>query len=120
MVSCDVTKKRSLGIESYDYTIKYRLDDKFSKKIFKNTDVSDRTSNKRKNSDRSNVKLRLGKRVNSHQSHQEKQQPRYLPDLLVSPTDPEENISTDIAEKLLEEKTELICKLLYLVLSYCY
>lgn len=110
MVSCDVTKKRSLGIESYDYTIKYRLDDKYSKKAFKNNDVSDRTSNKRKNSDRSNVKLRLGKRVNSHQFPQEKQQPRFLPDLLVSETDPDEKVAADIADKLNEEKIDLICK----------
>ncbi|KOB67175.1 putative Phosphorylated adaptor for RNA export [Operophtera brumata] len=89
MVSCDVTKKRSLGIESYDYTIKYRLDDNYSKKVFTNNDVSERTSNKRKNSDRCNVKLRLGKRVNSHQFPREKQQPRLLPDLLVLATDPE-------------------------------
>lgn len=59
MVTCDVSKKSRYGIESYDYTIKYRLDDNYvSKKVFKNEDVDDRTSNKRRNADRSNVKLR--------------------------------------------------------------
>lgn len=110
MVGCDVTKKRSLGIESYDYTIKYRLDDNYSKKVFKNNEENDRTSNKRRNMDRSNVKLRLGNRVNSHHTSHSKKEPLILQDLIVSATDPEDNIATDIGEKLNEEKTEIICE----------
>lgn len=111
MVSCDVTKKSRYGVESYDYTIKYRLDDNYvSKKVFTNDQVcnKDHTTNKRKYNDRSNVKFRLGKRVNSYQPQGEKQKPRYLPDLLVTLEDPLENIAEEIAEKLSEEKKDLV------------
>ncbi|RVE42258.1 hypothetical protein evm_013088 [Chilo suppressalis] len=118
MVGCDVTKKSSnYGVESYDYTIKYRLDDNYiSKKVFTDDkDTLDRTSNKRRRSDRSNVKLRLGKRVNSHQEQAAKQNPKFLPDLLVTSQDPIESIANDIAEKLAEEKTDLVGRIVQLL-----
>ncbi|XP_049876955.1 phosphorylated adapter RNA export protein [Pectinophora gossypiella] len=112
MVSCDVTKKSSYGVESYDYTIKYRLDDNYvSKKIFTNSnnyEDNERTSNKRRHAERSNIKLRLGKRVNSHRQLEEKPIPRYLPDLSATTEDPIETIALDIADKLAEEKKELV------------
>ncbi|KAJ2948337.1 hypothetical protein O0L34_g7576 [Tuta absoluta] len=111
MVSCDVSKKSRYGVESYDYTIKYRLDNDYesTKKIFTNThNDSEHTSNKRRHADRSNVKLRLGKRVNSHRQLEEKQNPRFLPDLETTAEDPIENIASDIAEKLAEEKKCLV------------
>lgn len=111
MVSCDVSKKSRYGVESYDYTIKYRLDNEYvSKKIFTNNDDykdSEHTSNKRRHADRSNKKFKLGKRVNSHH-HYSKQQPRILADLTVTVDDNVENIATDIAEKLEEEKKALV------------
>lgn len=112
MVSCDVSKKSRYGVESYDYTIKYRLDDEYiPKKIFtdRRSDC-ERSSNKRTHTDRSNVKLRLGKRINSHRHLEEKQKPRYLPDLSVSAEDSIEAVGTDIAEKLDEEKKDLVGK----------
>ncbi|CAK1584757.1 unnamed protein product [Parnassius mnemosyne] len=118
MVSCDVTKKSRYGVESYDYTIKYRLNDNYvSKKVFRRDQdyVKGHTTNKRKHTDRSNVKLRLGKRVNSHQPHGDKQKPRYLPDLMVTSEDPFENIAEEIAEKLSEEKKELVGRIIQVV-----
>lgn len=115
MVTCDLTKKSRYGVESYDYTIKYRLnDDYISKKVFTNNS-EDRpknlATNKRSNSDRGNVKLRLGKRVNSELPLEGKQVPKILPDLLVSLEDPTEQIANEIAEKLTEEKKDLVGKL---------
>lgn len=114
MGTCDVSKKSRYGVESYDYTIKYRLDDNYiSKKVFSSNDYNQ--TNKRKFSDRSNIKLRLGQRVNSHQPVQEKQESRVLPDLVVTSEDSLENLAVDIAEKLAEEKKDLVSK--YLILK---
>lgn len=116
MVSCGVTKKSRYGVESYDYTIKYRLDDNYdAKKVFtnaKHNDLNDQ-SNKRRHGDRYEVKLRLGKRVNSNQPSEERQQPRVLDDLITTADDPAEDIAKDIAGKLSEEKVDLIGKLTY-------
>lgn len=113
MVSCDVTSKSRYGVESYDYTIKYRLDDSYiSKKVFTRTDdyrSSDSISNKRRYADRSNKKLKMNKRVNSHHRNV-KPEPRILPDLAVTADDSTENIAVEIAEKLSEEKKDLIGK----------
>lgn len=112
MVTCDVSKKSRYGVESYDYTIKYRLDDEYiSKKVFTNSHGfknRDQASNKRSFSDRGNLKLRLGKRVNSEQPLEEKQNPRILPDLLVTPDHPTEQLVQEITEKLSEEKKDLV------------
>nr|XP_021183060.2 phosphorylated adapter RNA export protein [Helicoverpa armigera] len=118
MVSCDVSKKSRYGVESYDYTIKYRLDDNYiSKKVFTSNDDyddSERVSNKRKNADRSNVKLRLGKRVNSHQ-RDDKLKPRILGDLVVKADDTTEAIAENIAEKLSEDKKDLVVRIVQVV-----
>ncbi|KPJ03249.1 PREDICTED: phosphorylated adapter RNA export protein [Papilio xuthus] len=118
MGSIDVTKKSDYGVESYDYTIKYRLDDNYiSKKVFSNDQIHNRdnTSNKRRHTDRTNVKLRLGKKVNCNQPREEKQKPRYLPNLTVTTEDPIENIAEEIAEKLSESKKELVVRILQVV-----
>ncbi|CAB3251174.1 unnamed protein product [Arctia plantaginis] len=111
MVSCDVTSKSRYGVESYDYTIKYRLDDNYiSKKVFTRTDDykdSECISNKRRHADRSNKKLKMNKRVNSHHRCV-KQEPRILSDLTVTADDLTENIAVEIAENLSEEKKDLI------------
>ncbi|KAG6458461.1 phosphorylated adapter RNA export protein isoform X2 [Manduca sexta] len=118
MVSCDVSKKSKYGVESYDYTIKYRLDDDYvSKKIFTNNSnyERERTSNKRRYSDRSNVKLRLGKRENSHRRQHERSEPKYLPDLIVTTENSIDSIATEIAEKLSEEKKDLVGKIVQVI-----
>ncbi|VVD03848.1 unnamed protein product [Leptidea sinapis] len=113
MVSCDVskTKKSDYGVESYDYKIKYRLSKKCVPNVFTNNSDHSNHNNKRRFSERSNVKLRLGKRVNSHQPREEKQNPRYLPDLAVTVEDPVIHIGSDIAENLAEEKKELVVRI---------
>lgn len=130
MVSCDVSKTKSrYGVESYDYTIKYRLDDNYiSKKVFTNNEDyndSERLSNKRRHVDRTNLKLRLGKRVNNRRQ-KDNLQPRFLAELTVNADDTIDNVATDIAEKLSEDKMELLglyllnhlC-LLYILYQYC-
>lgn len=112
MVSCDVTKKSRYGVESYDYTIKYRLNDNYisKKKMFTpndDYDDSERLSNKRRYVDRTNVKLRLGKRANSHH-YNDKLKPRILRDLIVNAEDNVTNVADDIAESLSEDKKELL------------
>ncbi|XP_046969995.1 phosphorylated adapter RNA export protein [Vanessa cardui] len=120
MVTCGVTKKSRYGVESYDYTIKYRLNDDYisNKKVFTNSNEyrnRDQSTNKRSISDRANVKLRLGKRVNSELPLEEKQQPRILPDLLVTADHPTEQIANEIAEKLLEEKKDLVGRIVQVI-----
>ncbi|XP_063540255.1 phosphorylated adapter RNA export protein isoform X1 [Cydia strobilella] len=113
MVSCDVSKKSRYGVESYDYTIKYRLDDSYiPKNVFTSNNLEDEnTSKKRRHSERSNVKLRLGKRP-MNEDHSSKQQPRVLDDLVATSEDPIEVIALEIAEKLQEEKTELVGRII--------
>lgn len=123
MVSCDVSKKSRYGVESYDYTIKYRLDDNFinKKKIFTNNDDyddSERVSNKRRHEDRSNVKLRLGKRDSSH-NRNDKLKPRILCDLVVSAEDTAENIADEIADNLSEDKKDLVGTYYYIYVLFC-
>lgn len=122
MVGCDVTKNRRYGVESYDYTIRYRLqDDYIAKKPF--TQTNDARSgvnsypNKRRHTDRSNAKLRLGKRVNSNQRVEEKQEPRILPDLSVSAESPLEDIAKEIAENLAEDKKDLVGSYIFLIIK---
>ncbi|XP_073953353.1 phosphorylated adaptor for RNA export [Choristoneura fumiferana] len=113
MVTCDVTKKSRYGVESYDYTIKYRLEDNYiAKNIFTSKKDGDEdgdvhTSKKRRHADRSNVKLRLGKRASS-QDHNSKQQPRILPDLMATSESLVEVLASEIADNLAEEKKELV------------
>ncbi|XP_039758904.1 phosphorylated adapter RNA export protein [Pararge aegeria] len=114
MVSCDVTKKSRYGVESYDYTIKYRLDDNYSKKIFTNNHdykQNNYKSNKRSYSDRSNKKFRQGKKINSGHPLEEKQMPRPLQDLVVTSEQPTDLVAQDIAEKLNEDKKELLARI---------
>lgn len=124
MNGCDVTKNKEYGVESYDYTIKYKLEDNYVKNInpFTDTGAGDNRevdhSNKRRFSDRGDVKHRLGKRVNSHKLPEEKMQPRILADLIVKPEDSFEVVGLDIAEKLNEEKSDLIGKSIYIVTSF--
>ncbi|KAG7301636.1 hypothetical protein JYU34_014612 [Plutella xylostella] len=117
MVGCGVTKKSEYGVESYDYTIKYRLGNNYSKKAFTNDSKYQRDdqSNKRRHQDRSNVKLRLGTRVNSHQRNEVKQEPRILEDLLLTTEDPVEDLAKEIAEKLSEEKADLVERIVQLL-----
>lgn len=114
MVACDVTNNRRYGVESYDYTIKYRLDENEGKKTFTQNDNCNRFSNKRKHEDRGNVKLRLGKREDNHRKDNKKKT-RVLADLNVTIDDDVEDIAKDIANKLYEEKADLLLRIVQLL-----
>lgn len=92
---CDFAKTRPYGVESYDHTIKYRLE-------------NDKFRNKRTVTDRKNVKLRLGPRLSSDSDHRKQSEVRILAELTVTDSDSVDNIAKDIAEKLSEEKVSLI------------
>lgn len=112
MVSCDVTKKSRYGVESYDYTIKYRLDDNYiPKNVFNAKEEysdSEQLSNKRRHADRSDEsKSRQRKRINSN-ARNSKLKPRFLTDLTVNADSSADAIATDISENLSEDKKDLI------------
>lgn len=112
--SCDVTvKDRSRDAETYDFSLgkKYYEEEEsqtVEEKLFKG---DHRTSNKRTRADRNNTNFRQTKRT-----HKEKKgdnvtsKPRMLLDLVVNIDSTEEQIAKDIANKLYEEKEDLICK----------
>lgn len=85
--SCDVTKKdRSRDVESYDYSLSYCVS---------------RNNNKRTRDDRSNSTLRLHNKKDEEQNN-----PRHILDVAIHSSWQE--IAKDIANKLCEEKEELI------------
>lgn len=95
LVSCDVSNvDRSLGVEAYDYTRSNRY--------------KDQQRNKRKHSDQKNVHLRLGKRESPQDD--KKGTPRVILDLTENVESSEEGLAKDIANKLMEEKDQLIRK----------
>lgn len=118
--SCDVTvKDRSRNAETYDFSLgkKYGSDDtKDIKEMFKE---EHRTTNKRTRADRNNTHFRQTKR-----SHRENvgdnvtRKSRMLLDLTVHVDSTEEEIAKDIANKLYEEKEDLISKFLYIYQTY--
>ncbi|KRT83198.1 hypothetical protein AMK59_4267 [Oryctes borbonicus] len=90
--TCDVTlKDRSRNVESYDYSLS-------------------RKNNKRTMNDRNNSKIRL---VNSSKSEKDdvKGSSRTLINLTISLENTEEEIARDLANKLCEEKEDLIFKI---------
>lgn len=106
--NCDVVKRdRSRDVESYDFTLAHKyynneLDiNRFSK--------VDRKNNKRTRDDRNNKTFRQRQRSPSAGS-EVKGEPRMISNLTVDKNSVAEDIANDIACKLSEEKTELICK----------
>lgn len=97
--SCDVTyKDRSRDVESYDYTL--------GQKIYGGAE--NRASNKRSRADRHNPKLRLTKRSCSSERNDVNSAPRHILDLNVTCENTPEEIAMDMANKLYEEKEDLI------------
>ncbi|CAH0590116.1 unnamed protein product [Chrysodeixis includens] len=123
MVSCDVTKKSRYGVESYDYTIKYRLDDNYiPKNVFKaKEEYSDseqheqQLSNKRRHADRSDEsKSRQRKRINSY-ARNSKLKPRFLSDLTANADSTADVIAKEISENLSEDKKDLVEHIIQIV-----
>ncbi|XP_034942505.1 phosphorylated adapter RNA export protein [Chelonus insularis] len=124
LISCGVTKKLYQGrnVENYDLPIHYHLnghktlgnrssdDDKEDEK-----DVNIRTSNKRTHADRSNVKLRLGKKSSSMDVDSQKGCVRTISDLSITIESSDSQVACDITEKLHEKKDSLIQRIVRIV-----
>lgn len=128
--SCDVTvnkQKVSRDVESYDFSIKYRLNgDNAMKRRLSNSDDSADSSGKRykgtnpfsninrfKNQQRKgSVKDRLGTRSDDSSNSNDgiRSITRNILDLAVTEESTNEQVASDIAIKLCEEKDDLMCK----------
>lgn len=98
--SCDVTyKDRSRDVESYDYTL--------GQKLYDGTGES-RANNKRSRADRNNPHIRLTKRSLSNDRNDVNGSPRLILDLTVTCENTSEEIAREIANKLYEEKEDLL------------
>ncbi|KAL0129825.1 hypothetical protein PUN28_001819 [Cardiocondyla obscurior] len=115
LTSCGVTKKlyQERNVESYNFTLRYSRNDR----EHHNNNSSDeeketgrRLTNKRTNSDRHDIRIRLGKRRNSFQADSDNQKGsvKIIEDLSVSADSAADDIGTDIALKLEEKKVLLI------------
>lgn len=94
--SCDVTKKdRSRDVETYDYTLSYSYNE-------------GRTNNKRSRNDRDNKNIRPIKRKGEKEK---KGKSRCILDLTLTADSTNEEVATEISNKLCEEKVDLICKI---------
>lgn len=118
LVSCGVTKKqyRERSVESYNIPHHYSLNGRWTMERRNNNSSEDekdcerKYTNKRTNSDRSNVKLRLGKKRNSMNEDNQKGAVRKIADLSVTAESPDTDVATDITSKLNEKKDLLISK----------
>lgn len=111
--------------EQYDYTLKYRLNGKNSLKrrqshnSEEDTDYfASQTQNKRFRSNssgqssRKNVRLRVGQRSGDDSSSNDSEilrQPRVILDLNITASSTHEDVARDLANKLYEEKDDLMC-----------
>lgn len=115
LVNCEVRQKmldRSRDVESYDYKLAYSMDDQQEPSVdnFGSESRAFRRGFKRRYGDRGSVKLCLGKRQNSINESDCKGAPRTISDLNVTLENTNEEVANDIANKLCEEKDDLICK----------
>lgn len=115
--SCDVTvKDRSRDAETYDFSLGkqyWNEDHKPAKDVLFTEEP--RLSNKRTRENRNNSNFRQRKRSHSRENQEEKvsSKPRILLGLNVDIDSTENEIAKDIANKLYEEKEDLICKFTY-------
>ncbi|XP_025262276.1 phosphorylated adapter RNA export protein [Camponotus floridanus] len=113
LISFGVTKKlyQERSVESYNFTLRYAQNGREScnnNSSDDEKDVEQRLTNKRTNSDRHNVKLRLGKRKNSMESDNQKGSVRIVADLSTTVDSTDADIAIDITTKLSEKKELLI------------
>lgn len=111
LISCGVTKKlyQERSVESYNFTLRYNNGEPCNNNSSDDEkDVEQRLTNKRTNSDRYNVKLRLGKRKNSMDLDNQKGSVRIVADLSTTVDSTDADIATDITTKLSERKELLI------------
>lgn len=113
--NCDVRNKkfdRSRDVESYDYKLAYTMEDQQGNSV--DTCGSKPRAFpqgvKRRYRDRGRAELRLGKRPNDSNKSDCRGSPRTLFDLNVTVENTNEEVASDIANKLCEEKDDLILK----------
>jgi phosphorylated adapter RNA export protein len=113
LVNCDVRQNmldRSRDVESYDYNLAYAMEDQHDSGSFANKSGAFPQGTKRRYGDRGNVKLRLGRRGSNSNDSDCRGSPRAIFDLNVTLENTNEEVANDIANKLCEEKDDLICK----------
>lgn len=115
LINCDVRNKefdRSRDVESYDYKLAYTMEDEQRNSVdsFGNKSGAFSQGVKRRYGERGSAKLRLGKRLSDSNERDGRGSPRSLYDLNVTAENTNEEVSCDIANKLCEEKDDLICK----------
>ncbi|XP_015520613.2 phosphorylated adapter RNA export protein [Neodiprion pinetum] len=113
LVSCGVTKRDYQGrnVEFYDFTVRYSPNEQQTPaELSSDTekDAPPRINNKRTNEDRTNLKLRLGKRRNSMEIDGQRGVARKILDLRTTADSDDGDVAADIAEKLCEKKDDLI------------
>nr|XP_012214506.1 PREDICTED: phosphorylated adapter RNA export protein isoform X2 [Linepithema humile] len=112
LISCGVTQKlyQERSVESYNFTLRYAHNGRESHNQNSSDDEKDecRFTNKRTNSDRHNLKLRLGKRRNSMDYDSPKGSVRIIADLSITMESTDADVATDITTKLNEKKELLI------------
>lgn len=130
MRGCDVTLNgmRNRDVESYDYNLKYRMNGgnafrRVLKRRQSNSDDSDGYGGGKRfrsmsfggtgGRDRKSVKLRLGKRNSSDSNSNDSFQnaPRHILDLNVAEDCANEAFAAELANKLCEEKDELMLRI---------
>lgn len=119
LVSCGVTKKLcQRNVESYNFTLRFPSNANESHNNNSSDDErysEQRLTNKRTNSDRQNVKLRLGKRRNSMEVENQKGSVRIIADLSTTIDSTDSEVATDITNKLREKQDSLISKIVSII-----
>lgn len=118
LISCGVTRKQNQerSVESYPIPHHYSFNVRWDTENHNNNSSEDekdteiRSTNKRTNSDRGNVKLRLGKKRNSMDVDNQKGATRKMADLITTIESTDADVTDDIASKLNEKKVILIGK----------
>ncbi|XP_043256328.1 phosphorylated adapter RNA export protein [Colletes gigas] len=123
LVLCGVTKKRyqERNVENYNVPRHYSVNGEWNMENRNNNSSEDekdadcRLTNKRTNSDRSNIKLRLGKRRNSMDVDNQKGTVRKIADLSATIESTDADVATDITSKLNEKKDILIRRIVDII-----
>lgn len=123
LISCGVTRKQNQerSVESYPIPHHYSFNVRWDTENHNNNSSEDekdteiRSTNKRTNSDRGNVKLRLGKKRNSMDVDNQKGATRKMADLITTIESTDADVTDDIASKLNEKKVILIGRIVEII-----
>lgn len=123
LVSCGVTKStyQERNVESYNFTLRFAYNNREPCNNNSSDDEKEteqRLTNKRTNSDRYNVKLRLGKRRTPIETDVQKGYAKMIADLSTTAESMDDDVVADITTKLSERKDRLISKHAFLLASF--